>query len=268
MALAAHMVALGIAITACAPAVAEPPASLPVDLELVLAVDVSGSMDAEEFALQRDGYVAAIRHPEFVGAVLAGAERRIALTYVEWSGADYQSIVVPWQLIDGPAAAAAFADSLASRPLVTSRGTSISGAILFGLRLLETNRFNGARRVIDVSGDGPNNYGSAVTTARDTAVARGVVINGLPILLSPSPIYPAMDRYYADCVIGGLGAFLLPIRTKGEFAVAIRRKLVLEVAAAPGTEARILPAAAQPRADCLVGENARTRFAEPYLPGL
>jgi Protein of unknown function (DUF1194) len=265
MAFSVRLPALCIALALSPPATAQ---SLSVDLELVIAVDVSGSMDAEEFALQRDGYVAAIRHPEFVGAVRSGEERRIALTYVEWSGPDYQVVRVPWRLIDGPDAAAAFANDLAAQPLATSRGTSISGALLFGVNLFEMNDFNGLRKVIDVSGDGPNNYGPAVTAVRDFAITQNVAINGLPILIRPSPIYPAMDRYYADCVIGGLGAFLLPILAKEEFALAIRRKLVLEVAGGVQNDARVLPAAVREPADCLVGERARERYAEPYLPGL
>lgn len=169
--------------------------SAEVDLELVIAVDVSGSMDAEEFALQREGYVAAIRHPDFVGAIRAGAHRRIALIYVEWSGSDRQTVIVPWQLVDGADSARAFADVLTAQPLVIDRGTSISAALLFGVGLFDANEFDGVRRVIDVSGDGPNNYGPTITAARDYAVAHGVVVNGLPILIRPSPLYPAMDRY-------------------------------------------------------------------------
>lgn len=240
-----------------------------VDLELVIAVDVSGSMDAGEFALQREGYVAAIRHPDFIGAVLAGAHRRIALTYVEWSGSDRQSVTVPWRLIDGPDAAHAFADALAAQPLVIDRGTSISAALLFGAGLFAANDFDGARQVIDISGDGPNNYGPAVTAARDGVVAQGVVINGLPILIRPSPLHPAMDRYYADCVIGGIGSFVLPITSEEEFAEAIRRKLVIEVAARPSVgDADLMHVSGEMPADCLVGERMRKKYADPFLPGL
>lgn len=238
-----------------------------VDLELVIAVDVSGSMDAEEFALQRDGYVAAIRHPEFVTAIRSGAHGRIALTYVEWSGADRQSVIVPWALIDGSAAANAFAAALAAQPLVIDRGTSISAALLFGTAQFAANAFDGERRVIDISGDGPNNYGPTVTMARDYAVGEGVVINGLPILIRPSPLFPEMDRYYTDCVIGGMGSFVLPIRTRDEFGLAIRRKLVIEVAARPSA-ARIIQAAGTAPADCIIGERLRSKYADPYLPGL
>jgi hypothetical protein len=240
-----------------------------VDLELVIAVDVSGSMDAGEFALQREGYVAAIRHRDFVAAVLAGAHRRIALTYVEWSGNNRQTVTVPWRVIDGPDAAEAFADALAARPLVIDRGTSISAALLFATGLFDTNGFDGVRRVIDISGDGPNNYGPTITAARDYAVAEGVVINGLPILIRPSPLYPAIDRYYADCVIGGVGSFVLPITSEEAFAEAIRQKLVIEVAARPGaTEHALVHVSGYEPADCLIGERLRTKYADPYLPGL
>ena len=243
-------------------------AGVKVDLELVIAVDVSGSMDAEEFALQRDGYVAAIRHPEFVGAIRSGAYGRIALTYIEWSGPDRQTITVPWQLIDGPDAANAFAEALATMPLVIDRGTSISAALVFSAAQFEANDVDGIRHVIDVSGDGPNNYGPSVTMARDYAVGEGVVINGLPILIRPSPLFPEMDRYYTDCVIGGVGSFVLPIRAKDEFAQAIRRKLVIEVASRPTEETRILQAAGTVPTDCMIGERMRAKYADPYLPGL
>jgi hypothetical protein len=240
---------------------------LPVDLELVIAVDVSGSMDREEFELQRQGYVAAIRHPEFISAVRSGAYGRIALTYVEWSGADRQTAIVPWRMVDSPETAIAFADALATHPLVIDRGTSISAALVFATALFDLNDFDGERRVIDISGDGPNNYGPAVTMARDHAVDAGVVVNGLPILIRPSPLFPAMDRYYTDCVIGGTGAFVLPVRAKAEFALAIRRKLVIEVASGPA-EARIIAAAGYEPVDCMIGERLRSKYADPYLPGL
>ena len=225
-------------------------------------------MDKEEFALQREGYVAAIRHPEFVGAILSGEHQRIALTYVEWSGTDRQTVIVPWRVIDGDEAANSFADVLVAQPVVIDRGTSISAALIFGTALFAANDYDTDRRVIDVSGDGPNNYGPTVTAARDYAVGQGVVINGLPILIRPSPLYPAMDRYYTDCVIGGIGSFVLPIVAKEEFAQAIRQKLVIEVAAQPGDAAELVHVTGHEPADCLIGERMRTKYADPYLPGL
>jgi hypothetical protein len=239
---------------------------LAVDVELVIAVDVSRSMDAEEFRVQRSGYVDAIGDPEFIRAATLGPHGRIALTYVEWSSRLTQEVVVPWRLIDGKAAAEAFAALLDAEPIEIGRGTSISAAIAFASAHFEANEFEGERRVIDISGDGPNNYGPPVVKERDAAIAAGIVINGLPILIRPSPIVPDIVRYYTDCVIGGPSAFVLPVREVGEFAEAIRQKLVLEVAGeAP---ARILFAQAKPPTDCLAGEKAREGLTDRYFPGL
>ena len=201
----------------------------------MIAVDVSASMDDQEFTLQRLGYVEAIRHPDFVQAVLRGAHGRIGLSYIEWSGSYLQRIVVPWRLIDSSESAFAFAEELAARDILKSRGTSISAAIDFAMGFFAESTFIGERRVVDISGDGPNNYGRPVTEARADALARGVAINGLPILVDPSPIFPAIDRYYFDCVVGGPGSFVLSIFTVEEFAIAIRRKLILEVAGTSAT---------------------------------
>jgi hypothetical protein len=211
-------------------ALATPAAALDVDVELVLAVDVSGSMDRDEQEFQRQGYVSALRSPEFWQAVRSGAWRRIALTYVEWAGSNEQVVVMSWKLIDSPEAAAAFADGLAARPINLIHATSISAALTFSARLFDENGFDGWRRVIDVSGDGVNNQGEPVIVARDAVVARGITINGLPLLLRPETIGAPLDSYYAACVVGGPGAFSVPVRGKGEFARAIRRKLVMEIA--------------------------------------
>lgn len=259
----AFLLALALASSAVAQ---EDSASSAVDLELVIAVDVSASMDREEFLLQRRGYIEAIRHPDFVRAILAGERRRIALTYVEWSGPAWQKIIVPWRVIDGGGAAAEFAATLAGEPLVVQRGTSISAAIAFSAGLLESNEYDAHRRVIDVSGDGPNNYGPPVVEARGAAVASDIVVNGLPILIRPSPIVPDIVLYYSDCVIGGAGSFVLPVKSVEEFTAAIRRKLILEVAGGP--PARIVPAAAEAPADCRIGEKTRELYADPYYPGL
>jgi hypothetical protein len=226
-----------------------------VDLELVLAVDVSGSMDDEEHAVQRAGYVAAIRHPDFVRAIASGAYQRIALTYVEWAGPSLQATVMPWRLIDGAASARAFADDLAARPITYIRGTSISGALVYATALFDDNSYNGFRKVIDVSGDGPNRNGIPVEVARDLAVERAIVINGLPIMIRPSRSYVTLDRYYADCVIGGPGAFVLPVKKAEEIAEAIRRKLILDIAARPVSP--IVPAQATAPVDCRMGEMRR-----------
>ena len=246
---------------------ATPTQAEPVDVELVLAVDISRSMDAEEFALQRAGYVAALRHPDFINAVRAGRHGRIALTYFEWAGTVREETQMPWQVIDGAGAAEAFASMLESRPVRSFRGTSISSALTHGAGLFDDNSFDGERKVIDVSGDGPNNIGLPVVMARDAAVMAGITVNGLPILIRPSSTVRELDRYYAECVTGGPGSFVLPIRDASEFATAIRRKLILEVSGVAASE-RIIPAQAAEPMDCERGERERRLFSDPYLPGL
>jgi hypothetical protein len=245
---------------------AAPPAAAetPVDLELVLAVDVSGSMDADEHALQRQGYVAAFLHAEVIGAVRSGPFGRIAVTYVEWAGPGAQAVVLPWALIDDAGGAAAFAAALSEAPLARIRGTSISGALRFAAPLFDGNGFEGTRRVIDVSGDGPNNAGAPVVPARDAALARGITVNGLPIALKAAGAWslagPDLAAYYRDCVTGGPGSFVLPVTEPDQLAEAIRQKLVLEIAGLPPP--RPIPvvataAAAGGTTDCLIGERLR-----------
>lgn len=225
-----------------------------VDVELVLAVDVSSSMDEGEFALQRSGYVQALRHPDFIKAVASGARGRIALTYFEWAGSVRKESIIPWQIIDGRESADAFAARLALQPIDRSGGTSISNALAFGAHLLERNGFEADKKVIDISGDGPNNAGAPVEVARNNAVANGIVINGLPILIHPTETLEGIDRYYAGCVTGGPGSFVLPIRVAAEFTTAIRRKLILEVS---GAQPVAEPASAKPAmpVNCLFGEH-------------
>ena len=239
-------------------------ADTPVDLELALAVDVSLSIDADEARLQRQGYVEAFRDPYVIGAIRSGVLGRIAVAYFEWAGTGSVRLVVGWTLIDGPDSARAFADTLDRNFLGSARYTSISGAIDFALPLFD-NGFEGTRRVIDVSGDGPNNRGRLVSRARDTAVASGITINGLPILDDgggPFSRYniPDLDLYYRDCVIGGPGAFLVVAVNFKDFARAIRRKLVLEIAGpTPPKPPRLLPAQAKSKArappPCDIGEQ-------------
>ncbi len=229
----------------------------PVDIELVLAVDVSGSMDEEEHAVQRAGYVGAIRHADFWRAISAGAWQRAALTYVEWAGPEGQVTVVGWTLIDSPQSAETFADTLAAIPIAYIRGTSISGALAYSAGLFDGNGFSGERRVIDVSGDGPNNRGPRVDVIRDAVVARGIIINGLPILLRPSRSMVGLDVYYADCVIGGPGSFVLPVRKAEELGEAIRRKLVLDLASGRETQTVIAVQGRERTSDCLIGEKLR-----------
>ncbi|CCV11281.1 DUF1194 domain-containing protein [Mesorhizobium sp. STM 4661] len=247
---------------------AAPANGIAVDVELVLAVDISQSMDENEFALQRAGYVEALRHPDFIKAVRSGTTGRIALAYFEWAGTVRDDAVIAWQVIDGTESANAFADRIEARPFRSFRGTSISGALAFGTELLDEAAFDATRSVIDISGDGPNNIGLPVTKTRDTAVAKGIVINGLPILISLSPTFSHLDRYYAECVTGGAGSFVLPIYAASEFTTAIRRKLILEVSGIAGPWARPVRIDAAAPIDCLQGERDRRFFSDPFFPEL
>jgi hypothetical protein len=210
----------------------------PVDLELVLAVDVSLSVDEEEARQQRDGYLGALVHPDVVWAIEQGPLGRIAVTYVEWAGEGFQRTVVDWALIDGAESAAAFARRLAGQRIATGPYTAIGSLIDFAVLSFARNGFEGTRLVIDISGDGPSNSGRPVWEARDAAAARGIVINGLPIInLRPDPPggwqSPWLDYHYETKVIGGPGAFMVIARGFEDFAATILRKLIREVAALP-----------------------------------
>lgn len=233
--------------------------AVPVDAEVVLAVDVSYSMDPEEQQLQREGYMAAITSVEFMRALKAGMHGRIALTYFEWAGSHHQQIIVPWRLIDGPESADGFAADIGRARYTRQSRTSISQALLFAAPLFEGSGFRGIRRVIDVSGDGVNNNGPLVTLARDEVLAKGITINGLPIVLkrpnASTMDIGQLDVYFEDCVIGGPGAFVIPIRDRDQFKEATRTKLVLEIAGRQ-PEARVIPAQARtPRISCTIGER-------------
>ena len=206
-----------------------------VDLALVLAVDVSGSVDTFEARLQRDGYVAAFADPIVLSAIRSGPTGRIAVTYFEWAGFGHTISTVPWTVIGSEEDAIAFTQALRDRTIVRGRFTSISGAIGFGMALFGQGEFETARRVIDISGDGPNNIGPLVTSARDRAARQQITINGLPIIndrLQPYglPQIPNLDLYFENCVIGGPGAFIVVAESFQDFGSAIRRKLILEIA--------------------------------------
>lgn len=210
----------------------------PVDLELVLAIDVSGSVDHDEAKLQRQGYVDALRDPEIHKAIKSGILGKIAITYFEWSSLDHKAIVAPWTLVDSPQTALQLASHLAEAPIRTGMRTSITGAILFAMTMFDENAFEGTRRVIDISGDGPSNEGGDVQEARDAALAKGIVINGLPIINDrPNrfgfPVMQDLDKYYEGCVTGGPGSFVIVAQDFDTFAVAIRRKMLLEIASVP-----------------------------------
>ncbi|MBA1154852.1 DUF1194 domain-containing protein [Microvirga mediterraneensis] len=230
-----------------------------VDLALVLAVDVSTSMDPDEQALQRQGYVEAFRSGTVHQAIGSGMRGRIAVTYVEWAGAHphVQNVVVPWTVLDSPADSLAFADRLARAPIRREAGTSISEAIDFSLALFSVAPFLPARRVIDISGDGSNNQGPLVTEARDRAVSRGVTINGLPIMLHPTDWREdaMLDAYYRDCVIGGVNAFMVPVRDRRQFLTETRAKIVHEIADMSETAGLVRPAGSASKTDCDTSES-------------
>ena len=235
------------------------PNAIPVDVELVLAVDVSYSMDPDEQALQREGYRLALTSKEFLSALREGVNGKIAITYIEWAGEFDQKVVMPWRLIEGPESADAVAAEIGAASYRRASRTSISGGLRFARGLFDHSGYKGLRRVIDVSGDGANNSGPLVAPTRDEVVASGITINGLPLMLK-RPYRGTMDIehldwYYEDCVIGGPGAFAVPIRDRAQFIDATRTKLVLEIAGRT-PPARVVPVSAQkPRMPCTIGES-------------
>jgi len=206
-----------------------------VDLELVLAVDVSGSMSQPELLVQRYGYIAALRSPDIAAAI--SNRGAVALAYLEWAGPNEQKIVVPWTILTSAADARRFANMLADSPLDPGfssppweTGTSISRGLLFAADMFSSSSV--ASRTIDISGNGPNNSGGSLAEARARVIARGITINGLPIVSSTAGSGFPLDFYYEDCVIGGPGAFAIGVDHPSRFETAIRRKLVLEIASA------------------------------------
>jgi hypothetical protein len=233
-----------------------------VDLALVLAVDVSRSMDPDEQELQRQGFIEAFRSPLVHDAIRNGMIGRITVTFVEWSSADEQTVVAPWTIVDSPESAIKFAQGLNSTPIGRMRRTSISGAIDFGVKLLRQTGVQPIRKVIDISGDGPNSSGRSVVEAREEATAQGITINGLPIMLKRPTGFGDMenlDLYYRDCVIGGEGAFLVPVRERQQFAEAIRTKIIREIAGLL-SEPLIKKVQADAPINCLAGERRMYRW--------
>lgn len=232
--------------------------SAEVDVALVLAVDISNSMDPDEQELQRRGYIDAFRSPLVHQVIRSGMLGRVAVTYVEWAASNNQKIIVPWTEMEGAEDAMAFAEQLARAPVQRAPRTSISGAIDFGTLLLKTRPGEAVRRVIDVSGDGANNQGRSVTAARDEAVAQGITINGLPLLLkrryASAFDVENLDEHYRDCVIGGSGSFMMEVRERSQFAEAIKTKIIREIAGRD-EPARLIPAQIDPRTNCSAVEN-------------
>ncbi len=210
-------------------------ADVAVDLELVLAVDVSGSMDTEEALLQRQGYLGALAHPDVIRAIEGGYRGAIAVSYVEWAGVGHRTVVADWAEVRDAESAQTLVAKIGQMPVTRGMYTSISHAIDFAVPMFAGNGFEGARRVIDISGDGANNEGRLVSLARDAAVAAHITVNGLPIVNNRIDPFgrrqiPDLDLYYRYCVIGGPGAFMVVAEGFGSFAEAIRRKLVSEIA--------------------------------------
>jgi hypothetical protein len=237
-----------------------------VDLALVIAVDISFSMDTDEQELQREGFAEAFRSPLVHDAIRNGMLGRVGVTYMEWAGSGDQTVIIPWMILDNTESLMAFADRIASTPLRRAQRTSVSGAIDAAANLFEFSGMEATRKVIDISGDGVNNQGRPAPQARDEAAARGITINGLPIMLKkPGSLDdPDLDIYFRDCVIGGQGAFMVPARDKSQFQEAIKAKILLEVSGVwPPKGSLIRPAQedAIRRADCFAGEARwRDRF--------
>jgi len=229
-----------------------------VDVALVLAVDISYSMDVEEQKLQKQGYIEALKSQEVLNAIANGMTGKIAIAYFEWADAFDQRMVLDWTIIDGRGAAVSATGAIDASPLRRARRTSISGALNFGHKLMRQLPFRAARKVIDVSGDGPNNSGDRVDFARDRVLADGIVINGLPIILARSGggwgYIPNLDQYYQDCVIGGPGSFMIPITTMEQFLSATKQKIIREVAELGMSDA-IPVQDRRGRTDCTIGER-------------
>lgn len=232
-----------------------------VDVELVLMVDVSLSMSPAELEIQRRGYAEAIASDEVIAAIGSGFLGGIALTYVEWAGAGTHRVVVDWRQLSSREDALGFARALGETFPIGRRRTSISSALLAAAEMIDTNSFRGTRAVIDISGDGPNNQGSPVRQVRDMLLARGIIINGLP-LMTRDGLYTRydidnLDAYYRECVTGGPGSFVLPVYDWSAFPAAIKRKRVLELVERPiaiPVPLAPIPVTAEV-VDCMIGEK-------------
>lgn len=228
-----------------------------VDVALVLAVDISYSMDLDELNLQRNGYIEALTSPLILDVIRKGMVGKIAVTYIEWAGVNTRHVIADWGIIEDQASAEAFVQKLREAPIRRARRTSVTTAIEFSIDRLKQAQVRPIRRVIDISGDGPNNEGGFVTRARDAAVEAGVTINGLPIIIKRGWSSPYdvdnLDVYYRDCVIGGPGSFMVTITEKEQFASAIKQKILRELASPTQNDITATPARGE--ADCTVGER-------------
>jgi len=219
-----------------------------VDLELVLAVDISYSVDEDEARRQREGYVAALAHPDVISAIEGGPLGRIAVTYVEWADSRFQRAAADWTVIGSEEDALGFAAAVAAAPLERGHYTAIGSAIADSVRRIETNQYDGHRRLIDISGDGPQNQGMDLNEARAMADDARIIINGLPVITDQPgrwvrPVEVNLDDYFEENVVTGPGAFVLAARTADEFRTAILRKMTLEIAGAAPSPIELVQAA-------------------------
>jgi hypothetical protein len=271
---AVFMILCVLALVPFGPAISQT-ASVEVDLELALGIDISGSIDPEEARLQRQGYVRAFRDPTVVRAILSGYNGRIAVTFFEWSDAWRQQTLIGWTLLDSETAVAAFASELEARPLTVWTRTSIAGAMRYAIRQFDQSPFKSERRVLDISGDGANNDGGLITEARDLVLSQGIAINGLPIINDrPNPWgfpnQPDLDAYYEGCVIGGPRSFIVVARSFDDFADAVRKKLLQEIVdAAPDfLPIEIAQTGSRPRLEPTDGRpDFRGYVRQSYQPG-
>jgi hypothetical protein len=219
-----------LAALAAAPSVR---AETPVDLQLVLAVDVSRSIDEVEAELQRRGYIDALTNDRVIDAILSGEHKRIALCYTEWAGSHYQAVVIDWSVIDSATAARRFADKLTEAPRASQSWTAVGAGLIHAAQRFENSGFTSRRRAIDISGDGRTNDGPPAELVRDRLVGQGIVINGLPVMMNRSnfgrPPDMLLDKYYEESVIGGPGSFMIVASNFADFGRAVRTKLIREI---------------------------------------
>lgn len=275
-----------VAVLACAGVLlgaSSPESDREVDLELVLAVDVSMSMNAEEISIQRRGYLDAFAKDSLIEAILNNGSGRVAVTYMEWAGKEHVRFVVPWMLIDSRAAARRFVEALAGDTPSRVDRTSISNALAHAGEAFEQNRWDGLRRIIDVSGDGPNNEGDRLPAIRDSLVEDGIVINGLAVMIDGAPLgmgIDNLDEYYRACVTGGPGSFVMTVSDWSQFATALELKLLQEITGMPlppdlaQARPEFMPAQYFPPSkygyakdrpvDCHIGEKIWQRFMETF----
>jgi hypothetical protein len=257
--------ALLLALCASAPAAqrsSAPAAQQQVDVKLVLAFDVSPSMDNDEYAVEREGTSAAFADPTVIQAIQSGSLGRIAVAVIQFSSQQFNRVMIDWTVIKDRPSALAFATAVHNLPRNPGRRTSISSALELGSLLLEASErdFTASRRVIDVTGDGPNNYGNPMSEAHDKVVAQGIVINGLPVMDDMANGYfQDLDKYYAGCVTGGRGAFVVVVKSYRDYSAAMRRKLILEIS---GNETQLKDAMAPARQSAMLH-----KVAAPARPG-